>query len=56
MIIGVYRTLNLEKIQEKIKDASKDIAGKALRVEEGRIPIKGLRMTGSKGLSSLFTG
>ena len=33
--------LNPEKIQEKIQDASKDIAGKALRVKESRLPIKG---------------
>mgnify|MGYP006914517608 FL=1 len=46
--------LNPEKIQEKIKDASKDIAGKALRVREGRIPIKGSETTRSRVLSSLF--
>ena len=32
--------LNPEKMQEKTKDASKDIANKALRVKEGRSPIK----------------
>ena len=46
--------LNPEKIQEKIQDASKDIAGKTLRVKEGRIPIKGSGTTRSGGLSSLF--
>lgn len=45
--------LNPEKIQEKIKDASKGIAGKALRVKEGRILIKGSGTTRSGGLSSL---
>ena len=33
--------LDSEKIQEKIRDASKDIVDKALRVKEGRIPMKG---------------
>jgi len=46
--------LDSEKIQEKIKDASKDIVDKALRVKEGRIPIKGAGTTRSGGLSSLF--
>ena len=46
--------LNPEKIQVKITDASKDIAGKALRVKEGRILIKGSGTTRSGGLSGLF--
>jgi len=46
--------LNLENIQEKIQDASKDIAGKALRLKEGRILIKGSGTTRSVGLPSLF--
>ena len=46
--------LNPEKMQEKIKDASKGIAGKALRVKEGRILIKGSGTTRSGGLSGLF--
>lgn len=40
--------LNPEKIQEKITDASKDIAGKALRIKEDTILIKGSGTTRSK--------
>ncbi len=39
---------------EKIKDASKEITGKALRVKEGRIAIKGSETTRSGGSSGLF--
>ncbi|HOL11820.1 MAG TPA: ISLre2 family transposase [Bacillota bacterium] len=46
--------LDSEKIQEKIKDVSKDIVDKVLRVKEGRIPMKGAGTTQSGGLSSLF--
>jgi len=38
----------------KIKDASRNIAGKALRIKEGRILIKGSRATRFAGLFSLF--
>ena len=37
-----------EKIQEKITDASKDIAGKALRIKEDTILIKGSGTTRSR--------
>ena len=50
----IREVLNPKKMQEKIKDASKNIAGEALRVKEGRIPIKGSGTTRSGGLSSLF--
>ncbi len=40
--------LNPEKTQEKTTDASKDLAGKALRVKEGKILIKGSGTTRSR--------